>query len=199
MKETILFAICVLCLNICYSQISIVIDSVDLQMVSIRTHKECKKNIPIEGMNSGPDMTMFLSIINVSDTPVVIQNERIEVGFSYTFKDSIFRFPQQKINMIPLFQDCMLLPGQKVQFFICSSVFASTLIEEKYYKKYNYTYEIKQILPTLRAWVAEEDNTIYSEPCKYLTCSIPFEREGCFHDNLGKHFIEKMNKRLSNL
>lgn len=197
MKETILFAVCVLCLNICYSQISIVIDSVDLQMVSIRTHKECKKNIPIEGMNSGPDMTMFLAIVNVSDTPIVIENERLEIGFCYTLNKSIFRFPHY--GLTPLFQDCMLLPGQKVEFFICSSVFASTLIEEKYRKKYNYTYEIKQILPTLRAWVAEEDNTIYSEPCKYLTCSIPFEREGCFHDNLGKYFVKKMNKRLSNL
>lgn len=197
MKKTIIFTVCVLFLNICYSQISIVIDSVDLQMVSIRTHKGCKKNIPIEGMNSGPDMTMFISIVNVSDTPIVIKNERLEIGFCYTFNKSIFRSPH--CGLTPLFQDCMLLPGQKVEFFICSSVFAPTLIEDKCLKKHDYTYEIKQVLPTLRAWVVEEDTTIYSGPCQFLTCSIPFEREECFHDNLGKHFVEKMNKRLANL
>ena len=195
MKKTIIFIMCVLCVEICYSQISIVMDSVSLQFVSIRVQKDCKNNIPLEGMYSGPDITMFLSIVNVSDTPVVIKNEKLGIGFCYTFNKSIFRFPYH--GLTPLFQDCMLLPGQKVEFFICSSVFAPALIEEKYNKKYNYTYEIKQILPTLRAWVAEEDNTIYSEPCKFLTCSIPFEIDGCFHDKLGKHFVEKMNKLLS--
>lgn len=195
MKKTILFIVCILCVKISYSQISIVIDSVNLQFISIRVQKECKNTIPLEGMYSGPDITIFLSIVNVSDTPVVIKNDRMKIGFCYTFKKSIFRFPQHSLT--PLFQDCMLLPGQKVEFFICSSVFAPTFIEEKYNKKYNYTYEIKRILPTLRAWIAEEDNTIYSEPCKFFTYSIPFEIDGCFYDNLGKHFVEKMNKLLS--
>lgn len=181
-----------MCFKTCYSQISIVIDSIDLQFVSLRVQKKCKKNIPIEDMNSGPDITMFLSLVNISDTPVVIQNEKLDIGFSYIFMDSIFRFPQHRL--VPLFQECTLFPGQKVSLLICSSVFSPTTIEKD---KYKYTSEIKQILPTLRAWVSDKDTTFYSDPCKFLTYSVPFEKEGCFHDNLNKHFVEKMNKLLS--
>lgn len=104
MKKIIIFILCLMCFKTCYSQISIVIDSIDLQFVSLRVQKKCKKNIPIEDMNSGPDITMFLSLVNISDTPVVIQNEKLDIGFSYIFMDSIFRFPQcQCLNMVDRF------------------------------------------------------------------------------------------------